>query len=88
MSGVGDLAGKDWQDWPTVGESDDVSPISASPFHSSCDITPSSSRASSPPLHNPHCDDVMKLPKRDMHVFGHCPVHVKYPEMTSRYLSI
>ncbi len=85
MSGVGDLAGKDWQEWPNVEEPDDVSPISASPFQSSCDITPSSSRASSPPPHIAHCDDVMKLPKRDMHVFGHCPVQVKDPEMSLRY---
>ena len=41
------------------------------------DATPNSSRSHSPRPLTPCADDVMKLPKKDMHIFGLCPVQVK-----------
>ena len=78
MSQLREFVGKGWHDWPTVGDTEDVS-LASSPSHSdlaSGDITPSSSRASSPPPHLFPKDDVTKLPRKDMRMFGQCPVQV------------
>ena len=78
MSQLREYAGKGWQEWAVLGDSEDIS-LSSSPSHSdlaSGDITPSSSRASSPPPHLVPKDDVTKLPRQDMHMFGQCPVQV------------
>lgn len=80
MSQLREYAGKGWQEWAILGDSEDIS-LSSSPSHSdlaSGDITPSSSRASSPPPHLVPKDDVTKLPRQDMHMFGQCPVQVHF----------
>jgi hypothetical protein len=48
------------------------------------DITPSSSRASSPRPHALPKDDVTKLPRQDMHTFGQCPVQVTMAWLASK----
>jgi hypothetical protein len=78
MSQLREFAGKGWHEWPSTGDSEDIS-LASSPSHSdlaSGDITPSSSRASSPPPHLNPKDDVTKLPRHEMHLFGQCPVQV------------
>jgi len=42
------------------------------------EITPNSSRSHSPRPLTPCADDVMKLPKKDMHIFGLCPVQDEF----------
>lgn len=77
MSQLREYAGKSWHEWPSFGDHHEELSLSSSPSHSdmaSGDITPSSSRASSPPPNQIPRDDVMKLPRRDMHMFGQCPV--------------
>ena len=77
-----DLAGRSWQDVPlpeaeSGGESLPPS-FPASPTgarHGGSDeVTPNSSRSHSPRPVTPSADDVMKLPRKDMHIFGLCPV--------------
>jgi len=77
MSGVGDLIGRHWHEWPCIGDIENTTPSSGGSLQSSCDVSPSSSRMSTPPPRCTNLDNVMKLPKRDMHVFGHCPAQAK-----------
>ena len=53
---------------PTPTEATPNSSRSHSPIHRS--LTPTENRALGVPL----TDDVMKLPRKDMHIFGLCPV--------------
>ena len=80
------LTGKSWQSWPAQDEPGDETPVSGASStsgttsgSSSGTNTPigiPSSPSQSPVLPRRHSssDDVMKLPKRDMKVFGECPV--------------
>lgn len=79
MSHLRELTGKSWHEWPQTQLVEDMDALSPSPATSSCStsITPTSSRSHSPRSHvggHHVMDDVMKLPRRDMHIFGHCPV--------------
>ena len=56
---------------PTPTEVTPNSSRSHSPIHRS--LTPTENRALGVPL----TDDVMKLPRKDMHIFGLCPVQGK-----------
>ena len=70
------LAGKKWQEWPHTQLVEEMDALSPSPATSSCStsITPTSSRSHSPkPLHE--SDACMRLPKKDTHIYGQCPVH-------------
>lgn len=72
MSLLRDLLGRGWHDWPP----EDMDALSPSPppisSSSASSITPNSSRSHSP--RPGEGDDVMKLPRREMHIFGQCPV--------------
>ena len=79
MSLLREMAGRSWLDWltPDEGESSNSSyPASPTTARSarSDEVTPNSSRSHSPRPPTPCADDVMKLPKKDMHIFGLCPV--------------
>ena len=79
-----DLAGRSWQDVPLCepeSGGDSLPSFPASPMvqrqiggGGSDEVTPNSSRSHSPRPVTPSADDVMKLPRKDMHIFGLCPV--------------
>lgn len=76
---IRELSGKSWHEWPQTQLVEEMDALSPSPqtTSSGCstNATPTSSRSHSPKPHNPHENDVMKLPRKDMHIFGQCPVH-------------
>lgn len=78
---IRELSGKSWHEWPQTQLVEDMDALSPSPqtTSSGCSTnpTPTSSRSHSPkPSHHyPHDIDVMKLPRKDMHLFGQSPVH-------------
>lgn len=76
---IRELSGKSWHEWPQTQLVEDMDALSPSPqtTSSGCstNATPTSSRSHSPkPTHNLHDNDVMKLPRKEMHLFGQCPV--------------
>lgn len=87
MASLRDLSGRGWHEWPRVADADDASLSSgSSPSRGSGDATPASSRASTPPSTGaPYPDDdVMKLPRRDMRLFGRVPAQASAPPSPSR----
>jgi len=73
---IRELSGKSWHEWPHTQLVEEIDALSPSPATSSCStsITPTSSRSHSPkPLHE--SDACMRLPKKDTHIYGQCPVH-------------
>ena len=65
-----ELSGKSWGEWPSLPGT--ASPTSAAGCSTSTTPTFSSSSSRSN-LPNAYNDDVMKLPEKDMHLFGQCP---------------
>ena len=73
---IRELSGKSWHEWPHTQLVEDMDALSPSPAASSCStsITPTSSRSHSPkPLNE--SDACMRLPRKDTHIYGQCPVH-------------
>ena len=70
------LKGRSWQEWPLEPD-DDWEPVPAAQVTNltspMCSPTVPVIAESAPPP-NKFADDVMKLPRREMHLFGQCPV--------------
>ena len=76
---IRELSGKSWHEWPHTQLVEDMDALSPSPAASSCStsITPTSSRSHSPkPLNE--SDACMRLPRKDTHIYGQCPVHDEF----------
>ena len=78
MAHLKELAGKSWHEWPQtqlveIMEALSPSPPTSSSTSCSASVTPNSSRS-----HSPKPDDVMKLPRREMGIFGQCPVQDEF----------
>ena len=72
---IRELSGRSWHEWPHTQLVEEMDALSPSPAtsSSSTSATPTSSRSHSPkPLHE--SDACMRLPRKDMHIFGQCPV--------------
>ena len=72
---IRELAGKSWHEWPHTQLVEDMDALSPSPAAStsSTSATPTSSRSHSPKLLH-ESDACMRLPRREMSIFGQCPV--------------
>lgn len=77
---IRELSGKSWHEWPHTQLVEDMdalspSPASASGISNSSGATPSSSRSHSPKLGaGMESDACMRLPRKEMSIFGQCPV--------------